>query len=134
MTLLLKPGTDWQSVTDTARRLAPEAFDSDRIRNLIGGSWLAVGATGKHVNPVDQSPILGPPRVDHDTAVTAVADSVRQHHEWASVPLDERVTRVRAALDGLRDSRDAIAMLLVWEIGKPWKIACAGHRPLHRGR
>ena len=125
MTLILKPGTEWQSVTETARRLAPEAFDRERILNLVGGSWVAVGNTGEHLSPLDQSSILGPPRVDHQTAVSAVAQSVRQHREWASVPLDERAARVMIALDGLRDSRDAIAMLLVWEIGKPWKIACA---------
>ncbi|MFM9920196.1 aldehyde dehydrogenase family protein [Lacisediminihabitans sp. H27-G8] len=125
MTLILKPGTDWATVSDLARHRAPEAFDTDRIRNLIGGDWRAVGTTGEHVSPVDQSPILGPARVDHDTAVAAVADAVRQHRDWGGVPLEERAARVRAALDGLRDNRDAIAMLLVWEIGKPWKIACA---------
>ena len=125
MTLILKPGTEWNTVAAAARALAPEAFDIDRFSNLIGGQWKAVGQPGEHVNPVDQASIPGPPRIDHDAAVEAVADAVRQHHEWAIIPLDERIARVSAALDGLRDSRDAIALLLMWEIGKPWKIACA---------
>jgi len=41
------------------------------------------------------------------------------------VALDERVARVSLALEGVRESRDAIAKLLVSEIGRPWKIACA---------
>jgi acyl-CoA reductase-like NAD-dependent aldehyde dehydrogenase len=32
---------------------------------------------------------------------------------------------VSAALDALAEHRDLLAMLLVWEIGKPWKTACA---------
>lgn len=125
MTLFLKPGTDWNSVYGAARSAAPEAFDTDRIRNLIGGEWRAVGITGEHANPLDQMPIVGPPRINHETALAAVSDSARQHREWATVALDERVVRVNIALAGLRENRDTIAMLLMWEIGKPWKLACA---------
>ena len=30
-----------------------------------------------------------------------------------------------AAVAEMRQHRDELAMLLVWEIGKPWKLACA---------
>lgn len=125
MGLHIKPGTDWASTYAQATRLAPEAFDATRINNLVMGEWQNIGTPGEHVNPVDQMPIPGPPRINHDEAVAAVADAVRQHKEWAKVDLDERKVRVSQALDGLREVRDTIAMLLVWEIGKPWKIACA---------
>ena len=40
------------------------------------------------------------------------------------VDLDERKRRVAAAVAEMREHRDTLALLLVWEIGKPWKLAC----------
>ena len=125
MTLHVKKGTDWKSVYAQARSLAPEAFETDRINNLIMGEWASVGTPSAHVNPVDQMPIVGPPKIDHQTAIDAVAAAARQHKSWGLVNLDERKARVSAGLVGLREARDTIALLLVWEIGKPWRLACA---------
>ena len=50
---------------------------------------------------------------------------MRQHADWSSVELDERKERVTAALDAMAGARDLLALLLVWEIGKPWRLACA---------
>jgi acyl-CoA reductase-like NAD-dependent aldehyde dehydrogenase len=58
-------------------------------------------------------------------AVDAVADACREHEEWGRVDLDERKTRVTAAVDAMTEHRDLLALLLVWEIGKPWRLACA---------
>ena len=125
MTLHVKKGTDWKSVYAQARSLAPEAFETDRINNLIMGEWASVGTPSTHVNPVDQMPIEGPPKIDHQTAIDAVAAAARQHKSWGLVDLDERKARVSAGLVGLREVRDTIALFLVWEIGKPWRLACA---------
>ena len=125
MTLHVKKGADWNSVYASARSIAPEAFDADRIKNLVMGDWSSVGTPSDHLNPVDQMPIQGPPKVDHQTAVDAVASAAKQHKAWGLVSLDERKAKVSAALDGLREARDTIALLLAWEIGKPWKLACA---------
>jgi acyl-CoA reductase-like NAD-dependent aldehyde dehydrogenase len=125
MSLHVKPGTDWNAVYARAKALAPEAFEADRINNLVMGKWLSVGTTAEHVNPVYQMPIIGPPKVDHQTAIDAVSDAARQHAAWGKVSLDERKAKVSAALVGLREARDTIALLLAWEIGKPWKLACA---------
>ncbi|MCU1599986.1 MAG: dehydrogenase, partial [Frankiales bacterium] len=75
MTLSLKPGTSWDDAYGRARAIAPEAFDADRINNLIGGEWQKVGSPGDHVTPVDGTPIQGPPRIDHATAVAAVSQA-----------------------------------------------------------
>ncbi len=125
MTLRIKPGTEFAAVYARARTAAPEAFDESRFSNLIDGEWKAVGEANQHANPIDMGLIPGPPRIDHDAAVEAVAAAVRQHKEWARVPLDERIRRVQLALAGLRENRETIAMLLMWEIGKPWRIAGA---------
>ncbi len=125
MPLALKPGTSWHETYAACVSAAPEAFDTDRLRNLIGGEWERAGSPGQHVTPVDGSPIQGPPRIDYDDAVTAVQSAVTQHHAFASVDLDERRRRVSAAIDALAAQRDLLALLLVWEIGKPWRLACA---------
>ncbi len=77
------------------------------------------------MTPVDGSPIPGPPRVDYDEAVAAVAHACTEHADWAKVDLDERRQRITAAVDALTEHRDLLALLLVWEIGKPWRLACA---------
>jgi acyl-CoA reductase-like NAD-dependent aldehyde dehydrogenase len=124
MPLQLKPGTAWTDVYARARSAAPEAFDADRILNLAGGQWQRIGEPGRHVTPVDGSEIQGPPRIDHDDAVRAVQQAHAEHEDWTRVDLDERKRRVAAAVAEMREHRDTLALLLVWEIGKPWKLAC----------
>ena len=125
MSLILKPGTSWWETYARCVSVAPEAFDSDRLRNLSRGEWRRVGTPGDHVNPVDGTPIPGPPRVHYDEAVAAVAHAGAEHVEWSTTDLDERRARVTAAVDAMTEHRDLLALLLVWEIGKPWRLACA---------
>jgi acyl-CoA reductase-like NAD-dependent aldehyde dehydrogenase len=125
MGLVLKPGTSWWETYGRCVSVAPEAFDSDRLRNLTRGEWRRVGIPGDHVNPVDGTPIPGPPRVDLDEAQDAVTHACSEHQKWSGVDLDERRARVTAAVDAMTEHRDLLALLLVWEIGKPWRLACA---------
>ncbi len=46
--------------------------------------------------------------------------TVAEHTDWASVSLNERKARVREAIARLDANRDLLALLLTWEIGKPW--------------
>ena len=125
MTLQLKPGTAWADVYARARAAAPEAFDADRILNLTSGEWRRSGTPGAHVTPVDGSPIQGPPRIGHDDVVAAITYAAGEHKAWGEVDLDERKAKVLAAVDAMTAERDTLALLLVWEIGKPWRLACA---------
>jgi hypothetical protein len=88
--LQLKPGTSWSETYARCVSVAPEAFEPDRILNLIGGDWVRIGRPGDHVTPVDGSPIQGLPRVDHPTAVRAVEEAHRAHKAWTEVDLDDR--------------------------------------------
>lgn len=125
MALRLKPGTSWWETYGRCTRAAPEAFDSDRLLNLTRGEWRRVGIPGDHVNAVDGTPIPGPPMVDRDEAMAAVSFASDEHETWSKVDLDERRARVAEATDALSEQRDLLALLLVWEIGKPWRLACA---------
>jgi acyl-CoA reductase-like NAD-dependent aldehyde dehydrogenase len=123
--LIVKPGTTWAEVYERARSAAPEAFDPDRILNLHGGEWQRSGSVERHITPIDGTEIQGPPRIDHATAVTAVEHAVIEHKAWGKVDLDERKSKVIAAVEAMERHRDTLAQLLVWEIGKPWRLACA---------
>jgi len=125
VSLQLKPGTSWADTYARCIGVAPEAFTPDRLLNLVRGDWHAVGVPGDHTTPVDGSPIPGPPRIGMDEAATAVDFAIREHLTWSKVPLEERAARVSAAVDALAEQRDLLALLLVWEIGKPWRLACA---------
>jgi acyl-CoA reductase-like NAD-dependent aldehyde dehydrogenase len=125
MALMMKPGTSWWETYGRCVAAAPEAFDSDRLRNLVSGEWKRIGIPGDHVNSVDGTPIPGPPQLNRDEALAAVAYAVDEHQLWSKTDLDERRARVSEALDLLSEQRDLLALLLVWEIGKPWRLACA---------
>ncbi|MDH6237805.1 aldehyde dehydrogenase family protein [Cryobacterium sp. CG_9.6] len=125
MSLRIKPGTTWAEVSARSQAVAPEAFQATGLRNLIGGEWVNLGDQGIHQSPIDGTVIAGPPRVDHSVAMDAVRLAAEEHIRWFIVPLAERIERVRAAVDLIEMERELLALMLVWEIGKPWRIALA---------
>lgn len=125
MPLTLKPGTDWSHAYARCCAVAPEAFGDDRVLNHWAGRWQRDGTPASAVSPVDGTVIAGPPRLPGDTATAAVRAALDQHRRWRAVGLPDRTARVRATLDALVEHRDLLALLLVWEIGKPWRSACA---------
>ncbi|HEX6873214.1 MAG TPA: aldehyde dehydrogenase family protein [Micromonosporaceae bacterium] len=125
MALMLAPGSDWSTVLAQAVAATPEAFDGGRPRNLIEGRWCTVGSPSGLRTPVDGTALTDLLRVDADTALTAVRAATAAHREWSTTPLAQRKARVAAALDALTAHRELLALLLVWEIGKPWRLACA---------
>ncbi|WP_255950640.1 aldehyde dehydrogenase family protein [Streptomyces odontomachi] len=124
-TLTLKSGTSWADIWARCLAAAPEAFRDDRVLNLWGATWRADGRALPAASPVDQSPVAGPPRIDAGTARQAVRAALDQHRAWRHIPLPERRDRVAATLDALTQHRELLALLLVWEIGKPWRLARA---------
>ncbi|KIH98369.1 dehydrogenase [Streptomonospora alba] len=123
MTLMLKPGTEWTTLYQRCREIAPEAFAADRVHNHWGGRWRADGEPRLAVSPVDGTEIAGPPMIDADTAEAAVRAAADQHRTWRVTPLEERRARVRATVEAWGEHRDTLALALVWEIGKSWKLA-----------
>jgi acyl-CoA reductase-like NAD-dependent aldehyde dehydrogenase len=125
VTLRTANGTAWTDVFDRATSAAPEAFAGDRLRNLICRTWTDRGTPAPLTTPVDGTVLARLSRVDAATALTAVRGAAAAHAAWATAPLAERKARVVAALDALTAERALLALLLVWEIGKPWRLACA---------
>ena len=125
MTLRLADGTTWDAVIGRATDVAPEAFATDRLHNLIGGTWQHTGTPRLLRTPVDGTALTAISRIDADTAWTAVRAATDAHLAWRYLPMVERRARVWDAVEALAEHRDLLALLLVWEIGKPWRLACA---------
>jgi len=121
----LATGTDWQTTLSRAVAAAPEAFSGPIVRNLIAGTWRDGGTPAAVTTPVDGTHLVHLSRLDAETAREAVLGAAGAHRDWSRVPLPERKARVHDALDRLTEHRDLLALLLVWEIGKPWRLACA---------
>src|SRR5581483_5890043 len=113
------------AVLGRVSRTVPEAFHSGVPRNLIAGEWVAGDQPTPIVSPVDGSVISALPKLDSAGAHRAVAATAERHLAWGAVPLSERRARVTAAVESMTEIRDDLALLLAWEIGKPWRLACA---------
>ncbi|MEU0242233.1 aldehyde dehydrogenase family protein [Nocardiopsis sp. NPDC006198] len=123
MTTMPKPGTSWAALYARCREAAPEAFGPDRVHNHWGGRWRPDGEPRASYSPVDGSRTADLPMLDGATAALAVAGAAAGHRAWAALPLAERQARVRAAVRAWERHRDTLALALVWEIGKPWRLA-----------
>jgi acyl-CoA reductase-like NAD-dependent aldehyde dehydrogenase len=126
MTLHVPPSVSWPRLTGHLGRIAPEAFAADHSRNLVAGRWTSAGSTPEPVTtPVDGTALLGLPMLEPAGAQAAIAAAAEAHRRWSRVPLPDRAAAVRAAVDAMTGHRDLLAHLLMWEIGKPWRLACA---------
>lgn len=124
MANMIAPGLAWPHLLGQLRAAAPEAFSSDgNVLNLIGGEWGHPGHGKHYATPVDGNELGRMPMIDLDTAKRAVRASAQEHEPWSQVDLDTRKARVASCLEQLRAHRDLIAHLLMWEIGKPLKLA-----------
>jgi acyl-CoA reductase-like NAD-dependent aldehyde dehydrogenase len=119
----VRPGARWEDAYARCRSVAPEAFEPDRVRNLWNGQWQAAGSPAEATSPVDGDPIAGPPMLRLEQGLEAVAAAAAEHRDWTRVELDERRARVARCVDQLEAHRELLALLLVWEIGKPWRQA-----------
>lgn len=125
MSLALKPGTGWTDVYGRCVAAAPEAFHTDRVLNLWNGEWHRDGVVLGTSSPIDGTAIAGTPFLQPDVARAAVAAAFEQHQTWQRTTLRERQDRVNVAVDAMAEHRELLALLLVWEIGKPWRAALA---------
>ena len=125
MSLRIPEHAQWTRVAERVAKVAPAGFSGDRLRNLYEGRWQDAGERSPMITPVDQTGLGQLSKVDETTALKAVTAAHQQHQEWARVPLADRKARVSAAVEAMSEVRDDLALLLAWEIGKPWKLACA---------
>ena len=122
--LHISPTADWSKIRQDTAAQVPEAFTSDgHVLNLLEGEWSNPGSGRHYESAIDGRSLGQIPMLDLQTARSAVKFAKSEASDWASVDLDERKRRVFLCLEGLREQRELIALLLVWEIGKPYAQA-----------
>jgi acyl-CoA reductase-like NAD-dependent aldehyde dehydrogenase len=123
MPKIIAPEVAFAGLLTQAKQAAPDIFDHEgRFLNLLEGRWQAPGAPRAFHSPIDGSLLGSLPMLDHATAERAVLAAKAEAAAWAATDLDERKARVQAALDALRPQQDLIGKLLMWEIGKTYKL------------
>src|ERR1700688_215406 len=121
---IVAPVAEWGSLSARMKSEAPEAFDSEgRVLNLIEGEWKDPGFGRHYESPIDGRSLGRIPMIDLETARSAVKFAKSEASAWAKTALDERRRRVNDCLAGLQKQRELIALLLMWEIGKPYAQA-----------
>jgi acyl-CoA reductase-like NAD-dependent aldehyde dehydrogenase len=121
---LIAPAAEWDSLLKTLHTAVPEAFDSEgRALNLFESEWKHPGFGRHYESAIDGRSLGKIPMLDLDSALAAVKFAKSESHAWAQTDLDERRRRVSVTLDGLKQHRELIAVLLMWEIGKPYAQA-----------
>ncbi|WP_448544153.1 aldehyde dehydrogenase family protein [Roseiflexus sp.] len=121
---IIAPGVEWAHLLDQAKTLVPEAFSHEgHPLNLIGGEWCCPGHPKLFLSPIDGTALGYYPMIDLDTARHAVAASAAEFGAWSTTDLAERQQRVDACVHLLRQHRELIGRLLMWEIGKPYAQA-----------
>jgi acyl-CoA reductase-like NAD-dependent aldehyde dehydrogenase len=121
---IIAPAAEWDSLSKKLRGAASEAFDSEgRVLNLLDGEWKHPGFGRHYESAIDGRSLGRIPMLDLDSALAAVKFAKSESHDWARVDLDERRRRVAECLTALKQQRELIALLLMWEIGKPYAQA-----------
>jgi acyl-CoA reductase-like NAD-dependent aldehyde dehydrogenase len=120
----IAPGADWSTLMRRVRAIVPEAFGGrGQVLNLMEGTWGHPGHGKLSISPCDGTVLGTLPMIDQETARRAVAFAASEHETWSRVDLDERRRRVADCVQQLREHRELLALLLVWEIGKPYRQA-----------
>lgn len=124
MAKMISPSVEWHGLLAQAKALVPEAFSSDgRVLNLMEGEWGHPGHGKTYMSPVDGTLMGNLPMLNLDEAKRAVRYCAQEFKTWSKVSLDQRKQRVVDTLALLKQHRELIGRLLIWEIGKPYITA-----------
>ncbi len=123
MAKIISPQVEFNGLLARTKEIAPEIFDREgRFLNLAEGVWKFAGEPLDFVSPVDGTVLGALPMLDKESALKAVEFASAEFRAWSKTDLDERRKRVTDCLNLLRENVDLIAKLLMWEIGKTYKL------------
>ena len=75
--------------------------------------------TLKLISPINSEIYAERPVASLAEVESSLAKARLAQRDWASEPLDARISRVRAAIAALRDMNDDIVSELAWSMGRP---------------
>lgn len=115
---------EWEQLYASMRSVALEAFtQAGEVLNLIGGEWRNPGHEKPYFSPNDGTRLGSYPMMDVAAARHAVELAAQEFPPWSRTDLEERRRRVSECVEGLKRHRDLITYLLMWETGKPHRLA-----------
>jgi acyl-CoA reductase-like NAD-dependent aldehyde dehydrogenase len=121
---IISPSLNFELLIAQLKGVAPELFSvNNTFCNLMEGRWQEIGSPHPFHSPVDGSYLGDLPFVNVQQAENAVLYAKQEQVAWAETTLDYRKQAVQNALDLLRTNADLIAKLIIWEIGKTYKLA-----------
>ena len=71
------------------------------------------------ISPVDGQVYAERPALPLDAAKAAVARAKAAQKDWAALPLDDRIARVKAGIAALNGMKDRVVEELAWQMGRP---------------
>lgn len=120
---IVSPQVEFKHLLNQVEKATPEIFDAkNRFLNLVEGEWKFAGKPRDFVSPIDGKTLAALPFLDEGTVLLAVRFAKKEAADWAKVELDERRAKVSDCVKHLRANVDLIAKLLIWEIGKTYKL------------
>jgi acyl-CoA reductase-like NAD-dependent aldehyde dehydrogenase len=123
MPKIISPQVEYAGLLAQTKQVTPEVFTQDgAFLNLMEGRWQEPGQAKAFHSPIDGTFLGSLPMLDNATARRAVQAAKTEAAAWAATGLDERRAKVQAALDLLRPQVELIGKLLMWEIGKTYKL------------
>ena len=123
MPKIISPQVEFATLLAQVKQAAPEIFTPEGgFLNLLEGRWQEPGKPQEFHSSVDGTLLGSLPMLDRATALRAVLAAKQEAPAWAATDHDERRARVQAALEALRPHVDLIGKLLMWEIGKTYKL------------
>ncbi|MGI4866656.1 MAG: aldehyde dehydrogenase family protein [Janthinobacterium lividum] len=123
MPKIIAPEVEFSKLLSDVKQAVPEIFAADGgYLNLFEGKWQAPGAPRPFHSPIDGSDIGSLPMLKHDEALRAVRFAKGESAAWAATDLQTRQAKVQDCLNQLRPHIDLVSKLLMWEIGKTYKL------------
>ncbi|TPE41025.1 aldehyde dehydrogenase family protein [Pontibacter mangrovi] len=123
MSKIISPQVEFSHLLHQVKQVTPEIFDQDgNYLNLLEGHWQEPGTPRDFISPIDGSVIGRLPMLNRPVAQRAIQGARRETAAWGRIDLDERKRRVQDCLDQLRTNVELIGKLLMWEIGKTYKL------------
>ena len=126
MPKIIAPEVEFSKLLADLQQAVPEIYNAEGgYLNLLEGKWQEPGQPKPFHSPIDGTDIGSLPMLQHDQALRAVRAAKAEAPAWAATPLAERKRRVQDCLDRLRPHIDLVSKLLMWEIGKTYKLGFA---------
>lgn len=123
MSKRISPQIAFDHLINQVKQITPEIYNADgAYLNLMEGEWKEPGKPKAFISPVDGTVLGNLPMLDAPVAERAVIYASKEVKAWGDLDLDERKVRIKNGLDLLRIHAELIAKLLVWEIGKTYRL------------